>query len=251
MILQANAFGGYLDISSPETLGSTGLEWLAAATQYRHAVKTGDVLFLPDEYLRFPNIKNAVTAGFLTVLSYDSRPESIVINAELGGSGAGATKFLFLDIHGGADASTTKKGAEIKKRNGTPYLSFETGCINRTAWTIAIPSDFKLGSIPVVEVYWGGSVTGAAGKVRWILEYKSVVTGQNILAPLLTSTILQSAPVVAGNLITTGNALTMSGTGLVADSLLTLSVRRDGIDPSDTYPDPVELYLARIKYTAN
>lgn len=245
MIIQANSFPGYLDISAPEVLGSTGLEWLGAAAQYRHAVKTGDVLFLPDEYLRFPNILNAVGLGMLTVVSYDSRPESIVINAELTGGGAGATKYVFLDIHGAADT------ALIKKVNGTPFLEFPPKVESRSAWVVTIPADYKTGTNLVVEVYWSGNLPGGGGNARWVLEYKSVASGASLTLPLLTSTFVQPAPATANRLVTTGTALSISGGALAANALLTLSVRRDGKDPSDTYVGNAQLHLARISYTAN
>ena len=60
--LRAQGFRGRLDVSSPEVLGEPTIE-------FRKTVIAGDMLTIPDAYVRFPNIRNAITAGFLEVVS--------------------------------------------------------------------------------------------------------------------------------------------------------------------------------------
>ncbi len=87
ILLANNTFEGWLDISSDEVLGKV---W---EMPYRNTMAAGQVLFVPDEFYQFPNIRNAVSAGYLTILAFDSRPWSMVVNAELDGFvGGGSMK---------------------------------------------------------------------------------------------------------------------------------------------------------------
>jgi len=76
MILRALNFQGYLDVSSPELLGAE-----EPTTSYHRTVVANQIFTVPDQYYAFPNIKNAIASGLLEVISYDSAPEGLVINA--------------------------------------------------------------------------------------------------------------------------------------------------------------------------
>jgi hypothetical protein len=242
MVLRALNFQGYLDISAPEILGSTEYEWLGATAQFRRTMKAGDIVTVPDEFYRFPNITNAVEAGLLEIVSFDKRKEQIVIHAEsTGGTGAPGTKYLVVDIHGGADT------AVIKDVNNVPALVFEDGCSHRSKWNITIPEDYQSGTPIYVEVYWGFSGGGPAN-VNWIMEYKAVATGGAMGGPVGSSSFLQ--PVVApGMLYTTGTSLVIPPAGIASEQLLMIAIRRDAKDALDTLSASVYVHLVKVNYT--
>lgn len=244
MVLRALSFPGYLDISAPEVLGSTEYEWLGSAAQFRRSVKTGDFVTVPDEYYRFPNITNAVAAGLLEIVSYDTRKEQIVIHAELsgtGGRGVPGTKYMVVDIHGGEDT------AVIKDVNGVPALVFEEGCNHRSKWNITIPEDYQAGSPIYVEVYWGVSA-GTPGDVKWLMEYKSVLPGGAMGGPVGSSSYIQTAA-ASGLLYATGTNLVIPPASLVPNKLLMVSVRREALAAEDTLIAPVYVHLVKVNYT--
>jgi len=242
MVLRALNFPGFLDISAPEVLGSTEFEWLGAAAQFRRTMKSGDVISVPDEFYRFPNITNAVSAGLLQIVAFDSRPEQIVIHAEaVGGRGIPGTKYLVVDIHGGEDT------AIIRDVNNVPALVFEEGCNHRSKWNITVPEDYQAGTPIYVEVYFGFSAGGPAN-VKWIMEYKAVSTGGAMGGPVGSSSFLQ--PVVApGMLYTTGTSLVIPPAGITPEQLLMVAVRRDAKDASDTLVAPIYVHLVKVNYT--
>lgn len=244
MRIRGQNFAGYLDISAPETLGDTELGWLASASQFRRSIRAGEIVFVPDEYLRFPNIKNAVNSGLIEVLSYDSRPESILINAEGGGGGSPAvptTKYVHLDIHGGEDT------VEMRDENGTPYMVLPPDVTEQIRWSLTLPSDLQPATPIYVEIFWSRGLAGS-GDVQWVLEYKPVPVGSNVsTAPSFVS-YTQAVP-VTGFLTSTGNSLVIPGGLLVANDLLTISATRAGDDPLDTFAGNARVHLVRVVYT--
>ena len=91
MIIRANNnFGGSLDISGPEVLADGDNRPI-----YRGTIKPGETRRLPDDYYQFPNIRNAVAQGFLTIVAFESQigqqPWSLTIDAELSGVSGGGT----------------------------------------------------------------------------------------------------------------------------------------------------------------
>lgn len=244
MVLRALNFPGYLDISAPEVLGSTEYEWLGAAAQFRRSMKTGDIVTVPDEYYRFPNITNAVAAGLLQIVSYDTRKEQIVIHAELsgtGGKGVPGTKYLVVDIHGGEDT------AVIKDVNGVPALVFEEGCEHRTKWNLTIPEDYQAGTPIYVEIYWGVSA-GTPGDVKWLMEYKVVPPGGAMGGPVGGSTYVQTAA-APGLLYSTGTNLVIPPASLAPAKLFMVAARRLALDAEDTLLAPVYVHLIKVNYT--
>jgi hypothetical protein len=72
MVFRALSFGGTLDISAPELLSEQPTTII-----FRRAVKSGDIFTIPDDwYDKIPNIKNAVTAGYLEILVPAASPSS-------------------------------------------------------------------------------------------------------------------------------------------------------------------------------
>ena len=239
MILKALSFPGYLDVSSPERLGAE-----EPAIVYRRTVVAGQIFTVPDEYYGFPNIKNAINAGLLQVISYDSAPESLVINAELATfnpGGVPGTKYLFLDFHGAEDTSA------VQQVNGTPYLMFNPGATLDATWTITVPDDYIAGTPMFVEAYWSPGTDGA-GIVAWGLEYKMTTPGLSVQVDPVFVRYLQASPGVAGTLATTGSNLPVPG-GLAQNMLLSLTLGRTGDDPLDTFPGLARVHMARVKYT--
>lgn len=93
MIITALSFPGkYIDISAPEELGIE----VGKAHSYRNLLTPGDTLRLPDEYYRFPNIRNAHRAGYISVV-FDHHVSSAASGVS-GWSGAGS---------GGSSSSST------------------------------------------------------------------------------------------------------------------------------------------------
>lgn len=250
MIIKAQNFVGWLDISAPELLG-TGTDreyghWLGQVSQYRHTVRAGDILTLPDEYLQFPNIRNAVNAGYLVVMSYNSKDESIVINAEIsgfsgsGGGGVVGTRFVFFDIHGGSDT------ALLKEVDGTPYLEFANNQEDNTTWTVTIPEDYVSGDV-YVEVFWSPS-NASGGSVAWRLNWKSTPTGSSVASALTASDYTQAAPGTSV-LATTGTGLVIPSASIAQNRLLTVEVRRMGKTAADTNTGAARVSLVRLRYT--
>lgn len=237
MILRANPFIGYLDISAPELLGAD-LTW-----NFRRTVVSGETFHVPDEYYRFPNIKNAINAGMLTILAYDSNPDSLVINAELAGYGVpvAGTKYVLLDFHGAADTEM------IKIVNGVPYLIFSHSVEDSSRWTLTLPEDYIVGTNVYVEAYWSPSKT-TGGNVQWALGYASDPPGTPI-GPMTMSTYVQAAPIVPNVLSTTGNSLVIPPAALAVSNLLTVALFRQGKAPTDTFAGQAWVHLVRIAYT--
>lgn len=235
-------------------------------------LRPGEVHTVSDRMRSARSVRQAITLGYITVQIDGGIDDSIgpgsdhsdfVAQVELnalasvvsglsglisglsgfsGSTGVHGTKFAYLDIHGAADTE------EIKKVSGTPYLVYHQKNEDRSAWTWAVPEDYVSGTPIMVEVYWSPS-NPSAGNVRWVLEYKSVAAGASVSAPLLTSTFVQPSPGVAAGLTTTGSALTIPGGVAAANALLTLSVKRDGRDASDTFVGQAWVHLVRISYT--
>jgi len=242
MILRALDFPGFLDISAPEVLGSTEFEWLGAAAQFRRTMKTGDIISVPDEYYRFPNIKGAVDSGLIEIVAFDDRDEQIVIHAEVtGGIGTPGTRYVLLDIHGGADT------AIIRDVNGVPSLVFEEGCNHRSKWSLSIPEDYVAGTPIYVEAFWSFP-SGAPANVRWLMEYKVVPPGGDMTDPVNSVAYVQAAT-VADKLNTTGTNLIVPPADLAAARLLMVAVRRTALDAADTLDATVFLQLVRVSYT--
>jgi hypothetical protein len=85
MIITALTFPGkYIDISAPEELDVE----VGKLSSYRHLLATGDVVRIPDSYYRFPNIKNAHQAGYISVVFEYSC--SSAVSGVSGWSGAGS-----------------------------------------------------------------------------------------------------------------------------------------------------------------
>lgn len=228
-------------------------------------LRPGEVHTVSDRMRSARSIRDAIQQGYITV-SMDGRTDDtigpgsdhsdFVAQVELnalaafvsglsgfsGSTGVHGTKFLFLDIHGAADNDI------IQKIDGTPYLVFGRGIDDRSAWTISIPDDYVSGTALTIEVYWSPS-NSSAGNVRWVLEYKSVAPGSSVATPLLTSTFVQPSPGTAASLTTTGTALSIPGGVVTANALLTLSVKRNGKDPSDTFAGQAWVHLVKINYT--
>jgi hypothetical protein len=250
MVIKAQNFLGYLDISGPEVLGNDGPfdSWLGNTAQFRRSVIPGEILRVPDEYLRFPNIKNAVATGLLVVLAYDSNDDSLVINAELsgfsggGGGGVQGTKFVFFDIHGGSDT------AELKEINGTPCLVFSNNQEDNTAWVVSRPEDYVAGTTAAIEVFWSPN-SSAAGDVVWQLNWKSTPAGSSVALSMTSVNLTQASPGSTSVLITTGTSLAIPAAGMVANNLLTVEIRRLGKDSADTYGGRAQVHLVRMRYT--
>lgn len=239
---------------------------------YTVMLRPGEIHTVSDRMRSARSIRQAITLGYITVsmdggiddtIGPGSDHSDFVAQVELnalanlvsgvsglisglsgfsGSIGVQGTKYFFLDIHGGADT------AEIQKINGTPYLVFHEKVQNRSAWTWTVPDDYVSGTAINVEVYWSPS-NSSAGNVRWILEYKSVVPGSSVATPLLTSIFVQPSPGTMASLTTTGTSLSIPGGAVSPNALLTLSVRRDGSDFSDTYMGQARVHLVRISYT--
>jgi len=241
MILLAKNFEGWLDVSANEVLGSTEYEWLAAAGQFRRSVKAGDCLIIPDEYYRFPNIKNAVDIGYLEIIAYDARPEQIVIHAELPGAGIPGTKYLAVDIHGGEDT------AIIQDINDVPSLVFEEGCNHRSKWTLVVPKDYVAGTPIYVQAYWTFP-NGEPAQVRWFMEHKAVLPGEDMTDPAGSVSYIQQA-LASDKLYTTGSNLVIPPADLAANKLLMISVRRTALHADDTLDAPVYIHLVKLNYT--
>jgi hypothetical protein len=242
MILRALTFDGWLDISAPEVLGSTEFEWLGAAAQFRRSMRTGDVVNVPDEYYRFPNIKNAVDAGMLEIVAYDARPEQIVIHAEVtGGTGTPGTRYVAFDIHGGADT------AIIRDVNGVPSLVFDDGCDYVSKWNVQVPEDYVAGTAAYIEAFWSFA-SGAPADVRWEMEYKIIAEGADVTGPVSSVAHVQSAPVDA-KLYTTGTNLVISPSNMSPGRFLMASVSRTATNPLDTLSATVYIHLVRLSYT--
>lgn len=244
MIIQANTFAGFLDISAPETLGSETL--YQAAWSFRRSIKQGDILNIPDEYYAFPNIRNAVNAGLLSIVSFDTRPYSLVVNAELGSSvGIQGTKYLFLDIHGGADDS------EIRVVNQTPYLVFNNDATTRTRWNVTVPDDYVSGTDMYVEAYWSPDAFGGSysGNVKWLMEYKSLGIGADVAVAPGQSTYVQASPASAGLLASTGTSLVIPSAEIGDNDLVAVSIARLGGDAQDTFDGQARVHVVRIRYT--
>ena len=256
--------GGGIALTSDDNSGGNEV--------YTVMLRPGETHVVSDRMRSARSVRQAITLGYITVVMDSGIDDTIgpgsdhsdfVAQVELnalanlvsgvsglisglsgfsGAIGVHGTKYFFLDIHGGADT------AEIQKINGTPYLVFNGNAINRSAWTWTIPDDYVSGTPIIIEVYWSPS-SNAAGNVRWILEYKSVVPGGSVASSLLTSIFVQPSPGTMSLLTTTGTALSIPGGAVMPNALLTLSVKRDGQDASDTFTGQAWVHLVRISYT--
>lgn len=234
-------------------------------------LRPGEVHTVSDQMRHAKSIRHAIQLGYITVDmdgtisdDYTQTHSDFVAQVELaelaalvsgisgtfgsgfsgGGSSSGVngTKFMFLDIHGGQDT------ALIDDVTGTPSLVFRDNKDDRSAWTVTVPDDYVSGTNVIVRVFWSPRTTGA-GNIRWLLEYKSVTSGSSVATPLLTSTFVQPSPGTAGSLTDTGTALTIPSGSVTANALLTLSIRREGKDASDTYGGSGHVHLVRVEYT--
>jgi len=218
-------------------------------------LRPGEVHTVSDAMRSAKSVRHAITLGFITVQIDSSASDNyllphsdFVAQVELnalatmvsGFSRIPGTKFIFLDIHGGADT------AEILLINGTPYLVFKNGEDNRSAWTTSVPNDYIAGTPISVEVFWSPNVS-VPGNVNWLFEYKSVSPGGNVSVPITSFQYVQASPGVSSNLITTGTHLSIASTN--ANDLLTISIRRDATNLIDTLPAYAQVHLVRISYT--
>lgn len=76
MILKALHKAGWLDIGAQERVERELIN-------FRRCLSPGQLIEIPDEYRYFKNIDSAIKSGLLHVVSYDSRPGSLVVNGEL------------------------------------------------------------------------------------------------------------------------------------------------------------------------
>lgn len=76
MRLKAIHKAGWLDVGSQERLENENIN-------FRRCLLPGQSIEVPDQYRGFKNIDSAINAGLLLVVSYDSSPGSLVVNAEL------------------------------------------------------------------------------------------------------------------------------------------------------------------------
>lgn len=81
MILRALHTRGILDISSQEVY--PGGESIVDTIQFRLSLKPGQTVEVNDTYRSLRNINNAINAGLLEVVSYNSAPNSNVTQEEL------------------------------------------------------------------------------------------------------------------------------------------------------------------------
>lgn len=214
-------------------------------------MRPGETHTVSDRMRNSASIRNALAAGYITITMDGADSSDFVAQVELnalaalvsGFSGAGTigTRFLNVDIHGGADTAT------IEVIKGTPALVFRAKEVNRSAWTVAIPEDYQPATPIVAEIYWSPSTNGA-GSVKWILEYKSIAAGGSVSSLPLTSTLIQPSPGVANDLVQTGTALSIPMIAN-ANDLVTLVIKRDGKDPSDTFGGIAQVHLIRVHYT--
>jgi len=221
-------------------------------------LRPGEVHTVSDAMRSAKSVRHAITLGFITVqmdsttsdnylLPHSDFVAQVELNALAtyvssmsGFSGLPGTKFIFLDIHGGADT------AEILLINGTPYLVFKNGEDNRSAWTTSVPNDYIAGTPINVEVFWSPNLS-VPGNVNWLFEYKSISPGGNVSVPITSFQYVQASPGVSSNLITTGTHLSIASTN--ANDLLTVSIRRDATNLIDTLPAYAQVHLVRISYT--
>ena len=169
MRLKAQNFAGMLDVSAPERLDQYGETLANRGVDYRRSVKAGDIFTVPDEYLAFPNIKNAVARGLLVVLGYDTKDESLVINAELSGwSGGGGT---------GTNGETITQANDFAPGDAI-YL-------NGAVWAKALATDMdQAEAVGVVQsatpasfvVIYSGKVVGLSGLIAGEVYFLSVIT---------------------------------------------------------------------------
>lgn len=76
MILRALHKAGWLDIGAQERIERELIN-------FRRCLSPGQLIEIPDEYRYFKNIDSAIRSRLLQVVSYDSRPGSLVVNGEL------------------------------------------------------------------------------------------------------------------------------------------------------------------------
>jgi len=123
MIITALSFPGkYIDISAPEELGIE----VGKAHSYRNLLSPGDTLRLPDDYYRFPNIRNAHRAGYISVV-FDHHVSSAASGVS-GWSGAGS---------GGSASSSNSgwSGWSGQGYSGPSGPSGESGWSGTSAWS--------------------------------------------------------------------------------------------------------------------
>ena len=208
------------------------------------------------------SVRNAISLGYITVLMDGGADDSIgpgsdhsdfvaqvelnalasIVSGFSGAIGVQGVRYNFLDIHGGVTTSI------VQEVNGTPYLIFPSNTSLFNIWNWTIPEDYVVGTPVHVEVYWSPA-DASAGDVRWVLDYKSLVPGDVVIAPASESVFIQSAPGVAAELMTTDGGLSIPGTSIAQNSLMTLSIKRDAIDPTDTFEAQAWVHLIRIGYT--
>ena len=219
---------------------------MRSARSIRHAITLGYIQVvmdggISDDYLG--DHSDFVAQVELNAVQDDVNTLASMVSGFSGSFGVPGTKFIFLDIHGGADT------AEIRKINGTPYLIFRHDYTDRTSWTVTIPDDYIVGTPLYVEVYWSPS-NSTAGNVKWILEYKSVTPGAAVGLPSMTSTLIQPSPGTADLLTTTGTSLVVPAGVILPNALLSVQVQREGKnDPADTYVGQARVHLVRLSYT--
>jgi hypothetical protein len=228
MILRAAVFNGYLDISAPEVLGAD-LTW-----NFRRTVMSGEVFRVPDEYYRFPNIKNAINAGLLEVISYDSDPDALVINANKGAGGIRSVNF---------DLQSATETAEAKIINGVPCLAFGPDVESSSRWTVALPENYTAGNNIYVSAYWSAS-NSSGGNVQWNLGYRCIPTGGSLVGDITKVSYLQAVPAEL-TLATTGNFLFIPASAITS-GLITISLIRNG--DLDTFNGQAYVHLVRMSY---
>lgn len=228
-------------------------------------LRPGETHTVSDRMRSARSIRQAITLGYITVSMDGGTDDTIgpgsdhsdfVAQVELaqlasfvsglsgfsGSTGIPGIRYNFLDIHGGVTTSL------IEEINGTPYLIFPSNSSLFNIWNWTIPEDFVVGTPVQIEIYWSPA-NATAGNVRWVLEYKSLVPGNIVISPAASSIFIQSSPGVATQLVTTDGGLTIPGGSIAQNSLMTLSVKRDGTDPSDTFEGQAWVHLIRISYT--
>lgn len=233
MILRATAFSGYLDISAPELLGED-LTW-----NFRRTVRAGEIFHVPDEYYRFPNIKNAINTGYLEIISYDTNPDGLVINANKGSSSS--SKYIYFDLQSATET------AEAKIVNGVPCLAFGPGVENSSRWTVSLPDNYTAGTNLYVSAFWSAS-DSSGGNVQWKLGYRCIAPGGSLSGDLTTVSYLQAAP-SALILATTGNNLSIPASALsTTNCLIAVSLIRSGEQIEDTFDGQAYVHLLRMSY---
>jgi hypothetical protein len=109
MILRCLLSQGVLDISSQETYQGNFPETIP----FRISMTPGQTIEVQDEYRNLANIKSAISAGLLEVVSYDSSDGSVTVNAE--DDGLSTLKFNAVSVESpdGVNKTFTLPGSEV------------------------------------------------------------------------------------------------------------------------------------------